>query len=84
MIPRAVIGVEKSRPNKASSIYCPDRLDRAAQMTALTQIIIMIIDPCCRTIERVQQLLQKEWCDVGHVFAFPCGHRRGQRESHSI
>jgi hypothetical protein len=34
------------------------------------------MDPWCRTIEGFRQLIHKEWCDTGHMFALRCGHSR--------
>ena len=68
--------VKKLNKNEATLVHCTDGWDRTAQVAGLAQIIM---DPFTRTIEGFKQLVQKEWCDAGHMFAMrnchePHGH----------
>jgi hypothetical protein len=71
LIAAARIGVEKLRANAAVLVHCTDGWDRTAQVTSIVQ---MIIDPRTRTFEGFRELIQKEWCDAGHMFALRCAH----------
>jgi hypothetical protein len=73
LIQAAALAVERLRAGDATLVHCTDGWDRTAQLTGLVQVIL---DPFSRTIEGFRQVIQKEWCDFGHMFGRRCGHDR--------
>ena len=76
LIEGAKLAVKKLNKNQATLVHCTDGWDRTAQVAGLAQVIM---DPFARTIEGFKQLVQKEWCDAGHMFGLrnchaPHGH----------
>jgi hypothetical protein len=56
-------------------VHCTDGWDRTAQVCGLIQVIV---DRSSRTLKGFQELIQKEWCDSGHMFSLRCGYGRRQ------
>jgi hypothetical protein len=77
LIHAAILGVQKLHANEATLVHCTDGWDRTAQVCGLIQVIM---DPFCRTLEGFRQLIQKEWCDAGHMFSLRCGHTRAHAD----
>jgi hypothetical protein len=67
----AKLAVQKLAGNHATLLFGADSWDRTAQVSCLVQVIV---DPQCRTIQGFQALIQKEWCDTGHLFALRNNH----------
>jgi hypothetical protein len=67
----AKLAVQKLTANQATLLFGADGWDRTAQVSSLVQVIV---DPQCRTIQGFQGLVQKEWCDAGHLFALRNNH----------
>jgi hypothetical protein len=72
LITAARIGVEKLHANAAVLVHCTDGWDRTTQVTGLVQLIV---DPRTRTFDGFRELIQKEWCDAGHMFTLRCAHK---------
>jgi hypothetical protein len=66
LIRGARLGVQKLQADEAVLVHCTDGWDRTAQISSLIQIIL---DPFTRTMIGFRQLIDKEWCDAGHLFA---------------
>lgn len=63
--------VDKVKDNVAVLVHCSDGWDRTAQVVSVAQIIA---DPFSRTIDGFNEIIQKEWCDAGHMFGLRNGH----------
>lgn len=72
IIQSSVQSAEALKSNKAVLVHCTDGWDRTAQISAITQILV---DPFSRTINGFKALIQKEWCDAGHMFSLRCAHQ---------
>jgi hypothetical protein len=51
-------------------VHCSDGWDRTAQISALAPLLL---DPRCRTVDGFVNLVEKDWCAFGHMFAKRCG-----------
>jgi hypothetical protein len=77
LVDAASLGVRKLQANEAVLVHCTDGWDRTAQIASLIQIMM---DPFSRTMEGFKQLIDKEWCDAGYLFAL----RHGQKPVKNI
>jgi myotubularin-related protein 1/2 len=67
----ARLGADKLKNNIAVLVHCTDGWDRTAQVCGLIEIML---DPHARTFEGFEELIQREWCDLGHMFGLRCCH----------
>lgn len=58
--------VNSLKNGKSVFVHCSDGWDRTAQASALCQLII---DPYYRTLEGFMVLIEKEFCQTGHMLA---------------
>jgi hypothetical protein len=69
------IGADRLSNGTAVLVHCTDGWDRTAQISSIVQVIL---DPFCRTIEGFEALVQRDWCDLGHMFGLR--HMFGRKE----
>eukprot|EP00040_Diaphanoeca_grandis_P035950 m.227379 g.227379 ORF g.227379 m.227379 type:complete len:1334 (-) comp33519_c1_seq2:43-4044(-) len=62
-------------------VHCSDGWDRTSQLSATSQLLV---DPHFRTISGFADLIEKDWCAFGHMFALRCGaHGKHFKEGES-
>jgi hypothetical protein len=71
LIHGARLACQKLSDNEAVLVHCTDGWDRTAQVVGLVQVLL---DPFSRTFDGFRQLVQKDWCDAGHMFGLRCCH----------
>ena len=60
-------------------IHCSDGWDRTAQLSSLASICL---DPYYRTINGLENLIEKEWLSFGHKFSDRLGHIQKHSATH--
>jgi myotubularin-related protein 1/2 len=73
----AQLGAEKLKGSVAVLVHCTDGWDRTAQICGLIEVIL---EPRARTFAGFETLVQREWCDLGHMFGLRCCHAERARE----